>query len=205
MKEYEKIVSYSKDKFLSEGFYKITMDEIAAGLRISKKTIYKFFPSKNKLIDSAVKLFQSIVQKKLDKITQGDANSIIKIKRLTNLFADLSLKISPKMLEDLRTQRPELWEDIEKFRTRNIEKIWYNILDQGKKEGYIIDYPNEIMVQVILAAMQRIINPNFLLNNNMSIQHAFETTFGMLINGILTDKGKKVYLKIEKENKNENI
>lgn len=204
MNDDQKIIDYSKDKFLSEGFYKITMDEIASGLRMSKKTIYKFFPSKNLLVDATVKLFKAMVQKKLDSITKGEANSIIKIKRLTNLFAELSLKISPKMMEDLRLHRPELWQNIEDFRTKNIKKIWNNILDQGKMEGNIVNFPNDIIIEVILAAMQRIISPQFLLNNNLSIQHAFEVTFGMLINGILTDKGKKVYSKIEKESKNEN-
>ncbi|MFZ1291531.1 MAG: TetR/AcrR family transcriptional regulator [Melioribacteraceae bacterium] len=201
MEEKEKIVSFSKDKFLTEGFYKITMDEIANGLRMSKKTIYKYFASKEILVDAAVKFFQSIVQSKIENIIKSDSNSILKIKKLTNLFAELSMKINSKMLDDLRSYRPDLWQNIDEFRTRNVEKVWKNIFDQGKIEGYIIDYPSEIMIHVILAAMQKIINPTFLINHNLSIQQAFEITFGMLINGILTEKGKKVYNKIEKENK----
>lgn len=200
MEEKEKIVSFSKDKFLSDGFYKITMDEIANGLRMSKKTIYKYFASKEILVDAAVKFFQSIIQAKIESIIKSDCNSILKIKKLTNLFAELSMKINSKMLDDLRSYRPDLWHNIDEFRTRNIEKIWKNIFEQGKKEGYIVDYPSEIMVHVILASMQKIINPAFLINHNLSINQAFEITFGMLINGILTDKGKKVYNKIEKEN-----
>lgn len=201
MEEKEKIISFSKDKFLSEGFYKITMDEIANGLRMSKKTIYKYFISKDILVEAAVKLFQSIMQSKIDSIIKSDSNSIIKIKKLTNMFAEISLKVNSKMMNDLQTHRPELWQDIEEFRTRNIEKLWKNIFDQGKKEGYIIDYPSEIMVQVIISAMQGIINPNFLINHNLSIKDAFEITFGMLINGVLTESGKKIYIKTLKENK----
>ncbi|MBK8944329.1 MAG: TetR/AcrR family transcriptional regulator [Ignavibacteriae bacterium] len=201
MEEKEKIVSFSKDKFLSDGFYKITMDEIASGLRMSKKTIYKYFASKEILVDAAVKFFQSLVQKKIEDIIKSDCNSILKIKKLTNLFAELSLKINNKMMDDLKSFRPDLWQNIDEFRTRNIEKIWKNIFEQGKKEGYIVDYPSEIMVHVILASMQKIINPAFLINHNLSISQAFEITFGMLINGILTESGKKIYKKIEKENK----
>ena len=89
MEEKEKIISFSKDKFLSEGFYKITMDEIANGLRMSKKTIYKYFISKDILVEAAVKLFQSIMQSKIDSIIKSDSNSIIKIKKLTNMFAEI--------------------------------------------------------------------------------------------------------------------
>jgi len=200
MEERDKIIDYAKEKFTAEGFYKITMDEIAAGLRISKKTIYKFFPSKDKLVNAAVALFKSFIQKKLDSITMGETNSILKIKNLSNLIGEISLKISPKMMGDLKTHRPELWENIEEFRTKNFIRIWGEIFDQGKQEGYIHDYPNELMIEVIVATMQRIINPTFLINHNLSIQEAFNITFGMLINGILTEKGKKVYKKLEKEN-----
>ncbi|MBI1933171.1 MAG: helix-turn-helix transcriptional regulator, partial [Ignavibacteriales bacterium] len=124
MEEKEKIISFSKDKFLSEGFYKITMDEIANGLRMSKKTIYKYFISKDILVEAAVKLFQSIMQSKIDSIIKSDSNSIIKIKKLTNMFAEISLKVNSKMMNDLQTHRPDLWQDIEEFRTRNIEKLW---------------------------------------------------------------------------------
>ncbi|MCB9209535.1 MAG: TetR/AcrR family transcriptional regulator [Ignavibacteriales bacterium] len=201
MKEEEKIVTFSKDKFLNEGFYKITMDEIASGLRMSKKTIYKYFPSKDKLVYAVVKFFQSIVKKKIDTIIESDINSILKIKKLTNVFMEISLTISSKMLNDLRTHRPDYWQDIENFRTNLIEKTWLSIFDQGKREGYIVDYPSEIMVHVFLNAMRGVINPEFLLSKNLAIRDAFEITFGMLINGVLTDKGKKVYKKIEKENK----
>ena len=46
MEEKNKIIERTEDKFFRDGFYKTTMDEIATDLSMSKKTIYKFFPSK---------------------------------------------------------------------------------------------------------------------------------------------------------------
>ncbi|MBK7254925.1 MAG: helix-turn-helix transcriptional regulator, partial [Ignavibacteria bacterium] len=48
--EKEKILNYSRNKFHREGFYKTSMDEISSELHISKKTIYKYFSSKEKLL-----------------------------------------------------------------------------------------------------------------------------------------------------------
>ncbi|MDX1699715.1 MAG: TetR/AcrR family transcriptional regulator [Melioribacteraceae bacterium] len=203
MDEKTKIIEHSKEVFIKNGFYKITMEEIARGLRISKKTIYKHFPSKNSLVDAAVKIFQLSVKNKMTKMVNEENNAILKIKALTEIFAELSLKVDEKMLYDLQTHRPDLWDNIEAFRSKLIKNIWEEIIDQGKKEDYIIDKPNEIIITVIYSAIRSVINPTFLLNHNYSINEAFRITFDILIKGLLTPKGLKVYNKIEKDFQNE--
>ena len=79
MKEKEKISNYSQDVFFKSGFYKITMDEIAKGLRISKKTIYKYFPSKKNLLEAIVNSFLLTTQNKILKKLDEQENSIFKI------------------------------------------------------------------------------------------------------------------------------
>jgi len=195
-----KIVAYSKEKFFNEGFYKISMDEIASGLRVSKKTIYKYFSSKNKLIDAVVMDFQTEIRKELYSIVNTDQNSLLKIKMVSNLFAKISITVNERMLRDLQIQRPDLWQNIDDFRTKIIEEIWTDIIINGKKEGYIKDLPENIIITIIISSISSVINPSFLLNNSYSVKHAFEIMFGILITGVLTEKGKKVYNKIDKEN-----
>jgi AcrR family transcriptional regulator len=203
MKEKDKIISYSQNIFLKSGFYKITMDEIAKGLGISKKTIYKHFPSKSKLVEAAVKLLQMNLKGKIYKIISDQENAILKIRALTKFFADLSLTIDEKMLYDLQTQRPDLWEKIEEFREKIVRDIWTDIINHGKDEKYIVDKPNDIIVSVILSSIRGVINPIFLLNHNYSINEAFQITFDILITGILTPMGLEIYNNLEQGNENE--
>ena len=46
----DKIVELGEEKFFREGFYKTRMDDVAIELRMSKKTIYKYFPTKTDLV-----------------------------------------------------------------------------------------------------------------------------------------------------------
>lgn len=197
----EKITNYSKDVFLKNGFYKITMDEIASKLRISKKTIYKHFPSKGKLVDAAVGLFQKNVKRKINSIVDKEDNSILKIKALTEFFAELSLTVDERMLYDLQLHRPDLWEKIDEFRGNIIREVWSNIINTGKNEKCIVDKPNEIIIALVLSSIRTVINPTFLLNHGYSIKEAFEILFDLLINGILTEKGKNLYYKSITESK----
>lgn len=179
------------------------MEEIAKGLRISKKTIYKHFPSKNSLVDAALKVFQYSIKWKLTNNVKKQENAILKIKAITEIFADISLKLNEKLLYDLQTHRPDLWDSLEEFRGKLIKNLWEDIINQGKREGHIVDRPNDIIVTVIISSIRSVINPVFLLNHNYSINEAFRITFDVLIKGLLTPKGLKVYNKIEQVNKNE--
>lgn len=199
MEEKEKISNYSQDVFFKSGFYKITMDEIAKGLRISKKTIYKYFPSKNNLLENIVKSFLQSTKSRILKNIDEQENAILKIKALSELFAELSLKMNKKMLYDLQIHMPELWKLVESFREKLIRNIWEDIINQGKKEGYIVEKPNDIIINFILSSIRSIINPTFLVNHNYSMNEAFKITFDLLIQGLLTKEGIKIYNKIEKE------
>lgn len=197
MNEEEKIITYSKEIFLKNGFYKITMDELAKGLRISKKTIYKHFPSKDDLINCVISDFQKNIKEKVDEIIFQEINAIIKMKSLSKFFAELSLRVTEKLLFDLQTYRPDLWILIDNFRSKVMFDVWSRILNQGKDEEYIIDIPNDIVITIILSSLRGIINPEFLLNHSYSMQHAFNTTFDILIKSILTSKGLQFYKKLK--------
>ena len=169
------------------------MDELAKGLRVSKKTIYKYFPSKSKLVDAAVKSFQKKIKKKINKIIDDEDNSISQIRALTSFFANLSLKVNERVMYDLQTHRPDLWKKIDEFRTKLIEEIWVKIINQGKIDGVIVDAPNEIIIQIVISAIRSVVNPEFLINHNYSIKEAFDIAFGIIIRGILTEAGLKKY------------
>ncbi len=46
----EKIIRKAREMFFRYGFKDVTMDEIARGVGISKKTLYQHFPAKEALL-----------------------------------------------------------------------------------------------------------------------------------------------------------
>ena len=57
----EKIIHKSAELFLTLGFKSVTMDDIANGLGISKKTIYQHFDNKTKLVEATtLNMFNNI-------------------------------------------------------------------------------------------------------------------------------------------------
>ena len=193
MDEQSKIIELGEEKFFKEGFHKTTMDDVASELKMSKKTIYKFFPSKEDLVMAIAKHFMNRVKSKIEPALESDKNAIEKLEDLIQIFASHAFKISPKMIDDMRRHVPFLWNEIDKFRTEMIYKNITKVVDQGKEEGLFLDYPTPIIMNILVTAVRAIVNPEFILNNNFSLIEAAKMVFKIIIGGIVTEKGKEIF------------
>jgi len=195
MDDISKIIELAEDKFFKEGFYKTTMDDVAAELRMSKKTIYKFFPSKEDLVSSIAKHFMNKMKGTVIPALSSDKNAIEKLEELMKILAKVSQRISPKMLDEMRRHFPTLWVEIDTFRAEMMFGNITKVIDQGKAEGLFFDFPTPIIMNMLVASVRTIVNPDFILNNNFSIREAALTAFKIIIGGIVTEKGKVFFNK----------
>ena len=193
MDDQTKIIEQIEEKLFKEGFYKTTMDDVASELGMSKKTIYKFFPSKDDLVMAIAKHFMNSMKNKIVPALNSDKNAIEKLSELINILAKASEKVSPKRMDEIRKYFPNLWNEIDSFRTKMMFGNITKVIDQGKAEGLFIDYPTNIVMNILVASVRNIVNPDFILNNNFSIIEAARYAFRIIIGGIVTDKGKKIF------------
>ncbi len=202
--EQTKIIDFCKDYFLENGFYKTTMDEIAAQLRMSKKTIYKYYSTKEDLVKETIIKFLEFHKKNIEQIINENSNAVIKLNELFNYIGKMIAKINEKFIRDIQTQMPDLWKDIDAFRTKMMTINIGKIIEQGKKEGVFIDKTSAIITGVFISAVRGVINPEFIMANKFSIKMALEETIEIIINGITTEKGKKAFQLLKSEQSNEN-
>ncbi|MCX6150782.1 MAG: TetR/AcrR family transcriptional regulator [Ignavibacteriales bacterium] len=188
-----KILNYAHQKFLTGGFYKVSMDEIASELRMSKKTIYKYFPSKEKLVEEVSLQLRENMRDRVKEIIKSDENAVVKIIGLLRTVGEVFAKVDERMMVDLQKHLPKIWAGIDEFRTKQINQFFTLIVNQGKKEGFIIDFPIEIIMTIYISSIRAVINPTFVMNNKFTFKEAMEFTFRIILNGILTDKGKKLF------------
>lgn len=201
--EKERIVNYAEEKFFREGFYKTTMDELAGALQMSKKTIYKFFSSKEMLVEAVAVRFREAVAARMTGILEADENAIVKMVRLTSLIGHLALKINEKMMRDLQRHLPRVWAGIDEFRTKMMNKNFKKLIDQGKREGLIVDLPTEVLITILVSSVRGVVNPEFIMHNKFSFKQAMDITFEVLMNGMLTEKGREIYKQSKSRIRNE--
>ena len=75
----EKILKTASDVFFSRGFYKIPVDDIASLLKMSKKTIYKHFATKEDLVREVACLFIKTHSNNISNIINSEYNAVEKL------------------------------------------------------------------------------------------------------------------------------
>ena len=75
----DKIISKAKEMFLKLGFKSITMDDIACEMCISKKTIYKYFSSKEELVSECVNYLWIHFEQQTEEISKLTIDPLAKI------------------------------------------------------------------------------------------------------------------------------
>ena len=149
----QKIYKTIKSRFLNEGFYKTSMDELAGDLRISKKTIYKYFSSKGDIINLIAADIQKEVKAKIEVVKDNPGDAVQKALLLTGLLSSFLMNLSEKWIKDLRIHYPQKWREIEKFRDENLLNTLVNIIEQGKKEELFENHPSEIILPMFIGSI----------------------------------------------------
>lgn len=197
--EKDRIISFSRERFFQNGFQSTTMDSISSELHISKKTIYKYFQSKDDLIDQILGKLMKFVIRNMNDIINSDSNAVEKLNNVANFFMSMAINIGFAWLEDLKRHSWKRWKRIEAFRRRMILKNFSLIVEQGKKEGLVIDRPNIILITTLISAIQGVINPDFFLKNNIKPTDGASVILEVVVGGMLTKKGRKLFKQIKSD------
>ena len=77
----DKIIDAAKRRFFQYGLRKVTMDEIAADLAISKKTLYKHFDGKERLAREVILAFQRDMIDVVETLTKEVGDPVVRFER----------------------------------------------------------------------------------------------------------------------------
>jgi AcrR family transcriptional regulator len=191
-----RILDFTGEKFFAEGFYKTTIDEIARELRISKNTIYKFFPTKENLLLAVIKNTVHKLGSDVRVLLESEENALAKFVNMLGLLSKTMMRFSERWLKDLQIHAPHIWAEVDKIRQEIMYGNLKKIIEQGKKEKLFYDYPTEVIILIFISSIRAIINPQFLLSMKYTYTETVRMTFEILLNGILTDRGKVMFKKL---------
>lgn len=196
--EKDKILYFTHAKFITEGFYKTTMDEIARDLQISKKTIYKHFPSKEDLLQAVCDMRLDTMNEKIDEIVESPDDSITKFLKMISLNKSMMMNCSPMWFRDLQIHAPHCLHKFNEVKEKKLMNVLARLFDQGKKEKLVQNVPSQILIAAMIGAIDSVTNGEFILNTKYSFHDAVRITAEIFFNGILTETGKDKYANTKK-------
>ena len=188
----QKIVAGARRHFLAQGFRNVTMDDLAAELGMSKKTLYAHFTSKTELVRAVMigKLDQA--EADLEAITsRTDAGFAESLHDLLACMQKIGDEIKPPFIRDVRRDTPELFSIVEERRSMMIHTHFDRLLKAGRKAGMIRkDVPVRLIVEILVGATQAIVNPQKLMELGLTPKAAYSTVISVVLSGVLTATGR---------------
>lgn len=187
-----RIVAAARHHFLSHGFRGVTMDDLARELGMSKKTFYAHFASKLSLVEAVIRDKAGRVEADLGRIAARTSQDFMRT--LHDLLACMqghTGEVQPPFVRDLRREAPELFKIIEQRRRQVIQRHFGSLFARGRKLGKVRkDVPSDLIVAVLLAATEAIMNPPQMEELGLSPKAGYSAIISIVLEGVLTTRRK---------------
>ncbi|MBX2992288.1 MAG: TetR/AcrR family transcriptional regulator [Bacteroidetes bacterium] len=190
----EKILSHCQERFFKEGFVRITVDELAADLAISKKTFYKYFSSKEDVVQQIMERFMGTVRGNVERILLSDKSAVEKLSEIITMLASNINRVSPIYGQDIKRRLPEFWKHIEEFRRKRLSDAFERLINQGISEGTMRPEMNKrVFLMSVIGAIERIVQPEVLTQESFSIGEAVSEIISIFFIGAVTAQGRQQF------------
>ena len=177
----QRIITSLRQLIAEKGFKGWTMDELAACAHISKRTLYRYYPSKEDLITIVIDDFLATMGSQADELMTSLAPPLQEITTLLHkMMSQGKFIIGTRSLEDLRSIYPHLWEKIDHFRMDKIKAMVNYIMTQNSS-SLIATLDPRIIAAAMTASIQAVINPSFILDNELTFERASEQLIRFLL------------------------
>jgi AcrR family transcriptional regulator len=203
MEPQEKILKTSLELFFKYGIKRVTMDDIAKELGMSKKTIYHFYNEKDELVNQLCEMEMVGQECIFNEISSNANDPIHEIMLISLKMREMMQNINPIFFLDLQKFYPVAFERFQKFKRECAYKNVYDNIKKGQQLGvYRADLDVEFTSKYRLAQIDMLMFGNYFSFEAISFTKSSELILDLFAYGICTLKGHKLmdnYKKIKEE------
>ena len=187
----EQILEQGFESVANSGVRSFTVDALSKRLAMSKKTIYKYFPTKEKLVQSIIHFVFNQINSVFDKIMTEEPNPAVQYIKIMETISKFAGRTPVHRLAELKSSYPGIWKEMETFRLSQADKFYIilkNSQDQGlAREDINMKSAAIVYINIINSTFQ----PEFFLKNDLPIRETIRGFVQVVARGIFTEKGMK--------------
>lgn len=176
----EKIINETLRLFLIQGV-ELKLSDIATNIGISKKTIYRYFHSKEELLLETVDNLFLNIHKEQDLIFNDESiDDVTRLKKLMIAMPRNMTSVDLNLLVELNKQYPKVYQRVNHY----LESDWdqtFELIDKCKSKGLIKNIDNNIFRAMFLGSEEKIIELSSLGKDYEEVQNEM---IDILIGGI---------------------
>src|SRR6187549_2605452 len=128
-----RIVRQAREHLFSHGYCHCTMDDLAAELGMSKKTLYAHFSSKDDIVRAVLEQLGAEVRAEADALFANRSLTFAeKLRGFAEGMYERLSKLNPRTPRELQRYAPHLHQLLVEIPQRNIPYIFGRFIEEGK-------------------------------------------------------------------------
>jgi AcrR family transcriptional regulator len=196
----ERIQEKALDHFLQFGFSKVTMNEIAEDLGMSKKTLYQYFPGKEDLLAEVVSSLHAETATTIEALVNDKTMDYVqKLHGALDILSAFHSKMTPYFLADMEKHAPEVCKVANDFKRDRIRNIMSSLIAEGIQKGvFRDDIDQELIVLIYAGALQYLLRPDTFNRLGLSVSQIHKTIGSVVIEGIVRPEARNEVLTVSR-------
>ena len=167
---------------------KFTMDDLAAELGMSKKTIYTVFRDKKSLLyDMVDYTFDAIKEGEAEVLADPTKTTVEKLRGILGVMPERFRDFDFTQVYDMKDKYPQCYARIQE----RLESGWettIGLLNQGIREGVFRPVDVTVFQVMYEAAIERFIHGSEIKKSKMPYMNALTALVDIMMDGIVVDK-----------------
>ena len=189
----DKILKTSLELFYKFGIKRVTMDDIAKELGMSKKTIYHHFKEKDDLVNTLCDTEMIKHEQIFDELFDESKNPIHEMMLISANMRKMMQHINPIFFLDLQKFHPQALNRFQEFKQNCAVKHIERNITKGIEAGF---YRNDIDIEFTakyrLSQLDMLMFGNYYSFEKISFTKSHELLLDMFVYGICTAKGHQL-------------
>ena len=190
----DRILNHARALFLRNGIKSVSMDDIAADLAMSKKTLYKTFDNKDEMVQAMMSQYLGQAQGNCTRIASGAANAVEEMLNLSQWADEQFSGIHPSIFHDLRKYYPAAWALFAAHKNAFILNQISQNLRRGIAEGlFRSDLDVDVLARLNLAQIEMVFDTNLYPPTHFTPVRVNRVLDEHYLLGVATLKGHKLF------------
>ena len=200
MEAKERILVKANELFTRYGIRSVSMDDIAAQLGMSKKTLYQYYRDKDELVNAFFDVILTSNKSQCLECTQKGENAIHEVFLSFDMVEEMLTAMNPSVLFDMQKYHPSAFKKFDEYRNGFLYKMIRANIEKGiDEELYREDIDVDILSRYRLHSVVLSFNSEVFPNNKTNLVHIEQQLLEVFLWGIATPKGQKLIQKYKNQ------
>jgi AcrR family transcriptional regulator len=178
----------------------VSMDDIAAQLGMSKKTLYQYYTDKDELVNAVFDIILAVNKNNCTECIKKGENAIQEVFLSFDIMEEMLKTMNPSVLYDMQKYHPTAYKKFDDFKNSFLYKIIKANLERGiKEELYREEIDTDILSRYRLHTVLLSFNPEVFPSNKANLVYIEQQLIECFLYGLATPKGYKLIQKYKNQ------